>query len=297
MKMVVIGQSVVDKIKTDDGSYTKPGGIFYSVLGLLQIGKIIEEIILITNYSEKYKELFSSTFDKVNIKLSTKVKNIPTVNLRIWKDKERDEIYSNVTQRLKIPLEKNLNKYDGILVNMISGFDLRITEFEKLRENYSGLIYLDVHSLARGIDENKNRKFRKIPSIKRWLNCADIVQCNENELLTLYESNNEKEIANFVFKNKPRVLIITKGNRGATVYPILNNSEVFRIDVAPIKITSKNSVGCGDIFGATFFYFYVKLLDINEALKKANIAAGLFTQYSSIEEFQKLEEEFTNYYA
>lgn len=93
------------------------------------------------------------------------------------------------------------------------------------------------------------------------------------------------------------MLIITKGSRGATVYSILNISEVSRIDVAPIKITSKNSVGCGDIFGATFFYFYIILLDIDEALKKANIAAGLFTQYSSIEEYQKLEEEFTNYYA
>jgi len=295
MKVVIVGQSVVDKIETDTGNFTKPGGIFYSILGMLQIGKLIEDFVLITNYSTKHKDLFSSALDKVDLRLSRKVKNIPTVKLRIWKDKERDETYSNVTQRLTIPLEKNFNKFDGILVNMISGFDLRISEFEILRGNYSGLIYLDIHSLARGIDENKNRIFRKIPSIKRWLNCAEIVQCNENELLTLYESNAENEIANYVLRYRPVILIITKGNKGVTVYSKFSEFEIAKLDIESIEVISKNKVGCGDIFGAVFFYYYIISQNVKKATNYANIAAGLFTQYTMVSEFEKLGPDFIKY--
>jgi len=295
MEFVIIGQSVVDIMETDDGKSIKPGGIYYSVLGMSQIGKFVENIRLITNYSMKNKDMFSSAFNNANLELSTKVKKIPIVELRIWNNKEREETYSNTTQRLSIPLEVSFRKAHGILVNMISGIDLKIGVFETLRKYYFGFVYLDIHSLARGFDENKRRVFRKIPSIKRWLDCADIVQCNENELLTLCDSTNEQEIVNFVFRRRPRIFIVTKGKRGATLYTDLADREKERFDVVPIKVNAKNSVGCGDVFGATFIYYYTESLNVELSFRYANIAAGLFTQYSTIEEFQKLGEDFHKY--
>ena len=299
MKIIIIGQAVVDIIEEDNLTSTKPGGIYYSTIGALQIGKFIDEIYLITNYSKNYKELFSSAFDNVNLTLSKSVRNIPTVNLKIYKDKERDEKYSLITQKIKLPLEKSLNKFDGILVNMISGFEITIGHFEIIRKYFFGPIYLDIHSLSRGFDKNNNRKFRQIPSVKRWLDCADIVQCNESELLTICESNIEQEIVNFVFRRRPRLLIVTRANRGATLYTDFDDRDRERFDVVPIKITAKNSVGCGDIFGATFLSNYADFdrRNILTALRNANIAAGLFTQYITVEDFEKLGEDFTKYNA
>ncbi|MEE9432595.1 MAG: PfkB family carbohydrate kinase [Melioribacteraceae bacterium] len=299
MKIIIIGQTVVDIIEEGNSKVTKPGGIYYSTLGALQIGKFIDEIYLITNYSLKHKELFGSVFDKVNLTLSKSGRNIPTVNLKIYKDKERDEKYSLITQKIKLPLEISLNKYDGILVNMISGFEITIGHLEIIRKYYFGPIYLDIHSLSRGIDENNNRKFRQIPSVKRWLDCADIVQCNESELLTICESNVEQEIVNFVFRRRPRLFIITRANRGATLYTDFADRDKEKFDVVPIKVTAKNSVGCGDIFGATFLSYYADYdrRNIHKILRYANIAAGLFTQYRTIEDFGKLGEDFTKYNA
>ncbi len=296
MRILIIGQSVVDEIETDSGFTTKPGGIFYTVLGLSQIIKNKDQIFLLTNYTLQHKELFITAFNKANLKFSNQVENIPTVKLRIWTDKERCENYSNISQNIRIPSKINFNDFSGILVNMISGFDITADELKEIRNKFSGLIYFDVHSLARGIDEKGNRHFRRIKNITKWLNSVDILQCNENELFTLYEKSNENEIANFVLSCRPSIFIITKGKNGATLYYNLKNN-IERIVVHPIKVEGKNSVGCGDVFGAAFFYFYLISKDVEVALNNANICAGLFTQYSTLEEFQKLSEDFIKYNA
>ena len=61
---------------------------------------------------------------------------------------------------------------------------------------------------------------------------------------------------------------------GARIF-FLNESEINSIFKPAIKIEVKNKVGCGDIFGAVFFYNYIKYRDINVSLEAANKAAGL----------------------
>jgi hypothetical protein len=293
MRFLIIGQSVIDEIDSKEGFFIKPGGVFYSATGLLQISESKDEIFLLTNISQIEYEYFKSTYNNLDLKYSTFVNELPHVKLKIWENKERDETYTNIAQTLTFP--KTLGFFDGILLNMISGFDLTIEELSQIRKNYNGLIYFDIHSLARGIGENNNRYFRQIKNIKLWFDNVDIVQCNENELLTICNYKDEKDIAEFVLSFRPKILIVTKGEFGATLYTKLG-TDLIRENVLPIKVIPKNKVGCGDVFGATFFYFYIKTGNIKIALDYANTAAGLITQYVKIEDFYKLNIELKKYY-
>ena len=48
---------------------------------------------------------------------------------------------------------KDLNKFDGIFINMITGFDINQKQIEDVRKKFKGLIYFDVHTLSRGVSE------------------------------------------------------------------------------------------------------------------------------------------------
>ena len=295
MKLSVIGQSVVDEINSKEGFFVKPGGIFYSALTLTQVKEEDDKIFLITNISEKDSKYFKDVYNKVDLQYSNKVKKLPKVRLKIFENKERNETYSDVKQKIFIPNTINFNETDGILLNMISGFDITTEELAKIRKQFNGLIYFDIHSLARGVDKQNNRVFRQIPEVEKWLDNVDIVQCNENELLTITKLKNEKEIAEFVLRMRPEILIITKGEKGATLYK-KNEKEIYRKNIPALKIKTKNKVGCGDVFGATFFYTYLLTKNETLALEKANRFAGLFTQYINVKDFYKLKSDYEKYY-
>jgi sugar/nucleoside kinase (ribokinase family) len=52
-----------------------------------------------------------------------------------------------------------------------------------------------------------------------------------------------------------------------------------------------NKVGCGDVFGAVFFYNYIRKADIIDSLRAANFAAGVSTTYSLITEFKEFKKD------
>ena len=49
-----------------------------------------------------------------------------------------------------------------------------------------------------------------------------------------------------------------------------------------------NKVGCGDIFGAIFFYSFLKTKSINTAMELANTVAGLATKTSSLKQLLQI---------
>jgi sugar/nucleoside kinase (ribokinase family) len=104
---------------------------------------------------------------------------------------ERKETYSQTAQYLLLPSD-DLNRFDGILINMISGYDISLEQLKQLRKNYDGLIYFDVHTFSRGVDKNLNRIFREIFNFNEWAECIDILQANESELLTLSDQKDEQ---------------------------------------------------------------------------------------------------------
>ncbi len=285
MKLLLIGSSVLDYIHEGTSCINKPGGIYYSSLGISAINPKHFEVYLLSNFTESYYNLVKNIYSNFDLTLCSYTEDIPIIHLLINPDKERDECYQNLSKSLLISTDVNFDQFDGILLNMITGFDVSIETLEKIRENYKGIIYCDIHSLARGITKENKREFRNIPDINRWLNCLDIIQVNESELLTLSEYNKKESIIEDVFKSSIKGLIITKSEKGVEAYyrsiDTLNN---IRLDAN--NVNSINSVGCGDVFGSVFFYTYIWKNDFEFSLKTANFYAGIFSASTDCNNFK-----------
>ncbi len=293
MKILLIGHSVEDHLLSKDNEMVTPGGIFYSALGYKLVKQDDDDICLNTVVEESNENLFSIVYDNLNKKYLKIKSEIPKVFLTIHEDKERDECYNKVTENLEINFD-DLNTFDGIQVNMVTGFDITVGQVEEIRKNFKGLIYIDVHTLSRGLEGDMKREFRTIPEFSRWAKSVDIIQVNENELHTLDDEKDALKTINKILSLGVKFIIVTKGNLGARVY-WLKNDEINSIFISALKIEKENKegksswqVGCGDIFGSVFFYFYLKTSDLKIALNKANHFAGLTASKNNFNELLNL---------
>jgi sugar/nucleoside kinase (ribokinase family) len=287
MNILTVGQSVVDKIIDKDDISIKPGGIFYTVVSFLSQLQQEDKIFLCSSIDKENEILFKHAYDKIEKEYVYYVESIPKVELVVDLAGERKETYSLIAQNLDLPAE-SLDRFDGILLNMVSGYDLSLSQLKLLRSNYDGLIYFDVHTMSRGVDKNLNRVFRRIGNFDEWAECIDILQVNESELLTLSDQKEDAVIVKELFSYGIRQIIITRAERGATVY-FREDESIKKIHKDALQVKVANKVGCGDVFGAVYFYNYIKNKDVLLALKQANLFAGIATTYSEAEEFLNLK--------
>ena len=295
MKILIIGQSVVDRINQDGNVSVKPGGIHYSVAGVSSFIEDNDQIYLCTTISKKDEYLFKGFYSVVKQEFIGFREKIPAVNLTIHKNRERDERYENITQNLNLP-DKDLNLFDGIFVNMVTGYDLNLKQAEYIREKFKGTIYFDVHTFSRGYDENGNRNFRRIPGFDKWAKCVDIIQANEEELKTLSGKSDEREIVRKLLGCGVQQVIITKAEKGVRIY-YNQAGELESVFYPAIKIKTVNKVGCGDVFGAVYFYNYIRTRNVNKSLQIANVAAGCTATYSNINDFKNLKNDVQQRYS
>jgi len=295
-KFLLIGHSVLDTIINGKSKVIRPGGIFYSTIALLNIISKVDEITLITNYDASSFHYFADVYEHVELKFSSKVDLIPRIKLTIYPDKERKEKYSNFDQNLKIDGQIDFSVYDLILVNMITGFELNAQTLSAIKSKTEALIYFDVHSLSRGIDDKNVRFQRKIPDRGEWLKSIDILQANEYEILSLSEETDEMKIAREILSTGVKILLITKSNKGAVAY-FCSDNKLESISLKAIKINSTNFVGCGDVFGTVFSYYYSKTSDIKFSLTLANKASGVITSYNKIQDYKNLPKDLERNYA
>lgn len=274
MKILLVGHSIIDHFEKQGSHSVTPGGIYYSVLGMLSCVTLKDEVFLISGINTQSSGLFEKLYTRINLEYSNNISALPEVLLKIYDDKEREEVYSNLSTQLLIDKVKNWNQFDGILINMITGFDISVEQFNTIRLSYNGLIYFDIHTLLRGVDKNMSRIFRQIPEAGEWLSCIDILQCNEFEIKTVFGLDDEHETVLQIFQFRPKAIIVTKGEKGATLYYKVEN-EILDFHLPAEKINVINKVGCGDIFGAVFFYSYLSKRNLIESLRFANLTAAI----------------------
>jgi sugar/nucleoside kinase (ribokinase family) len=94
-------------------------------------------------------------------------------------------------------------------------------------------------------------------------NKLDITFANEQEITSLIEAKNFKEVINFS-KLFNKLLIITRGEKGAIA---INGDEVVENDIQRnLKII--DLTGAGDLFAAGFLHGYINKLSTKECLEK-----------------------------
>jgi hypothetical protein len=276
MKLLVIGHSVFDLINSDDIHSEGAGGIYYTISALNRIKSPGDEISLCSQYDEVTYHHFSDEFEKIEKSYLQKVDSIPHVHLNLNKISERHESYENITNSLLLEYD-NLNRFDGILINMITGFDISLNQLKQIRKNFNGKIFIDIHTLSRGLGANYKREFRPIPDFDDWAKNLDIIQANEHEIFTLSDKKNEMEIVEELFSNGVKIVCVTKGESGAIAY-FNQCNQVSSYFVKTKKVDNANAIGCGDVFGAVFFYNYILSDDVKLSLELAVRSATLLLE-------------------
>ena len=283
MKFLLIGHSIIDHIEKYEEKNLKPGGIYYSALGMSACSNKKDTIHLLTGYNDVAKNIFSPVYTRMDLSLCTLLESMPEVILKVSNAGEREEVYRNISPQLDLSSLKNFNLPDGILINMITGYDITPNNLKWIRSLYNCPIYFDVHTLSRGLDNEMKRKFRPIPQISEWLSNVDILQCNENELKTITAIEPLEKAAEFIFSYGVKILIITKAEKGVEAFSLENNSVSIFI-IPPVEIETKNKIGCGDIFGAVFFYNYISTQNVFLSLNKANKAGAIAASIENLSE-------------
>jgi sugar/nucleoside kinase (ribokinase family) len=300
MKFLVIGHLCHDVIHpVDEPEVSSYGGIYYSVATLAALLDHSDRVIpvfgvntkdydpLIKHFKERFPNVDTSgvfTFDE------------PTNNVHLfYKDKQtRIECSKDIAKPIPFERIKNFLKVDGILVNMISGFDIKLETMDEIRlavREKDIPIHFDFHSLTLGIHENFERYRRPISDWRRWVFMTDTVQLNEEEIAGLpLEPSTEAQTVGHLLTLSVKGLTVTRGERGVSVFSN-QHKKVIRKDIDGLPIErSRDSTGCGDVFGAAFHLYFVKTKDLVAAATIANKVAAQKAQMVGTASIQNLKQ-------
>jgi len=323
MNFGVIGEPCIDYIHRDgEKMQEKLGGILYAVTGLSLIARDEHAVYPVMNLgSDRYDYIISFLSGLKNIRFDfiKKVTGKVRVVQLFYKNREESYIcpgdsHGNPVSKKTYDREEsstepiepieyellsgNINKLDGLLINMVSGVDITLDTLKKIRKYFRGYIHLDIHNVVMKTAADGKRCQGPVNDWFEWLTCCDTLQMNETEASVISpEKLREYDIAYKVLSAEisgTKAMVITRGHEGVSLFTKkknINNKEVYfdidRLDEPAIENNHfKDSTGCGDILGAGFFYrnALTSCKEFPAALMFANKLSGKKTQYTGVEE-------------
>jgi len=214
----------------------------------------------------------------------------PRVELRYRGEEPRCE---RLTGRLPAwswtELRPRVEGCDALYVNFITGDELDLGAAQELRDNFSGPIYADIHSLMLGTGPQGERHPRQLARWSEWLECFDAVQVNEDELATLAARVDDPwAFAERVVGRQTGLLFVTLGAGGAAYLvapdalplgsartkPLHGKGPVIKRRIAVEAEAGGDPTGCGDVWGMTAFCVLMAGREVEEAVRLANSVAS-----------------------
>ena len=299
MKFLVIGHLCLDVIHpVDESEKQSYGGIYNSLATLSALLADSDTVLPVFGVNTNdYEPLLHDLEKFKNVETSGIFRfDEPTNNVHLfYQNKEtRIECSKDIAKPIPFQQIKSFLKVDGILVNMISGFDISLSTMDELRmavREQKIPIHFDYHNLTLGVQENYQRFRRAVSDWRRWAFMTDTVQLNEEEIagLTL-ESSTEQQTVGHMLTLGVQGLVVTRGARGASLF-YNEHKKVIRKDVAGQSVErSPDATGCGDVFGAAFHLHYVRTHDLLASTEFANNVAAAKAQMVGSDSIQSLRQ-------
>ena len=237
------------------------GSVANSIVGLSQLGNHVGFIGKVNddNLGQKYEDGLKK--EKVNFLYNKKKEPIPTGTclILITPDSERTmctflgiagkvsdkDVDSNLIKNAEITFLEGYLWDEG---EPRQAFDKAILNSNKVAMSLSDLFCVERHK-AQFLELVKNK--------------LDIIFANEQEILSLIESNSFDEAVNYV-KNLNKNVVITRGDKGAIA---VNKGEIVEC-AAEKSINITDLTGAGDLFAAGYLHGIINNLSTKESLAK-----------------------------
>ncbi len=142
-----------------------------------------------------------------------------------------------------------------------------------LHDGLSDLLYrLKQAGLSLSLDTNDDPEDRWGVPLAQVLSLVDIFLPSEDEVCRMTQCAN-LDSAVRALPAVPPIIVVKRGSRGARVY-----AEGKATDIAPLSITTVDTIGAGDSFDAGFLRAYLLGKDTITCAKAGNITGALSTQ-------------------
>jgi sugar/nucleoside kinase (ribokinase family) len=284
----VIGTFIRDTIVTLDGRQVESiGGLYHTTAYLACLAEADTFVQPLCHVGEDFHETVRDALKRFSANiLFDSLLRVPQPNTQVtltYRTREtRDEVTSTTMPPITAAEIAAVAECDAVLVNLISGDDVTLEALAGLRKSRpSPLIYLDLHSLALGIDATGRRYYRAIPDWREWLTACHILQVNEREAATLagcQEQFTREELLSFgkyLAGELVTACHITLGSNGSLLF--YRQGEDVRCEHCPPYEVPQvvDIIGCGDAFGAAFLVHFLRKQDFSAATHFANKVAGL----------------------
>jgi adenosine kinase len=299
MKFLVVGHLCLDVVHPVDGSEVQGyGGIYYSLVTLASLLDSTDAVLPVFGVNKAdYPELIEHLHRFPNIDTSGIFKfDEPTNRVHLYYQDTQTRIECSRDIARPIPYEKIRRRLavDGVLINMISGFDITIETLDHIRmtiRSHNIPIHFDYHSLTLGVNPNFERFRRPLSDWRRWAFMADTVQLNEEEIAGLsIERMTEPQTVGHLLTLGVKGVVLTRGERGASLF-YNDHKHVVQKDLVGINAEQvRDTTGCGDVFGAAFHLQYVRTRDLLGATQFANHLAGARTRFVGTEGLETLKD-------
>jgi len=283
MRLLVLGHLSLDVLHMPDGSEREEGGGIFRVLATLSAaGGRSDKFITVSGAGKKELASMRERLDALPGVETDGLFATETPIHRVHYYFRNTEDFVECAKELAppIPFSRIRSHLDvnGILVNMISGVDITLDTLDEIRmavRNEGIPVHLDMHSLTLGVNDRHERFRRPLPDWRRWAFMIDTVQMNEEEVAGLTEETmTEQQTVGHMLTLGVKGVLVTRGARGATVF-VNQHKTVVRTDIPgaanghPVP-----HIGRGDVFGAAFFYHYLKNRDLIAAAQHAHTVAA-----------------------
>ncbi|MDD8017740.1 MAG: carbohydrate kinase family protein [Bacteroidota bacterium] len=296
MKITLIGHCCVDVFHLADGSEKRElGGIFHAVAAMANIASDRDTLFPVFGIGVSEFELVTSALSEYkNIDLSGVFQYRGESNFVHYFNDGAPERSLTIAQPIPFSRIKNYLDVDGVYINMISGLDITLNTLDEIRLEVRGKktsIHLDMHCLALTVNADGTRTRQTLSEWRRWCFMVEGVQMNEEEAAGIsFEHFNDDTLAKQMMHLMVKAFCVTRGEKGVTLFQSDHKHLIrkeFANDVNPNPVSI---IGSGDIFGASFFYAFLKKKKYDEAAMFAQRASALTTHYSVAEKHRCLAE-------
>lgn len=291
-KVSVIGTINKDSVVLSDGTtYQGYGGIFYNLIVLSKLLEGRAVIYPVCNIgADCYNDIVKILKAMPSIRLDF-INRVSQKNnhchLSYIDESEKKEILTGGVPPLKYENLTGIIDSDIVLLNYISGRDIYMNSLKKLRINFRGKIYIDIHSYTLGHSKAGGRYLRRLPGWINLIKAGDMIQMNRIELALLagYISNPDMEIRDsmesfFDSLNSNNIdcsnkcFLVTDGDKGS--YLIKKSASELLVEEYMVKQNniSGDTTGCGDCFGAGFVAAQILGKSESQSMILANRAAS-----------------------